>query len=96
MTREACVSVGYTGCEKNGHIPGGPIWVIEWLPRGYAPTKEDRKLAVFFDTDGAWEGYGLGGKRPLPPLLQAVKETIESYLREHPEAAAGHLESKNW
>lgn len=95
--REPCVSIGYTGCKKDGHIPGGPIWVMTWAPKGYLPTREDRKLAVFFDTDHAWgDDYGLGGERPLPPLLRVVKEAIEKHLREHPEDVAGHLESKDW
>lgn len=93
---EPCISIGLSGCDKNDHIPGGVIWMLHWLPKGYAPTKEDRLLGVFFDTDGRWNDYGLGGKRPLPPLLAAVKKAIEDHLREHPEDAAGHLESKDW
>lgn len=83
MAREPCVSFGLSGCK---------------LPKGYGPTKEDRLLGVFFDTDGSWsfEKFGLGGERPLPPLLQAIKKAIEDHLREHPEDAGGHLESKDW
>lgn len=92
--RESCVSFGYSGCDKNGHIPGGPIWMLHWLPKGYAPTKEDRLLAVFFDTEDRWIDCGLGSKRrPLPRLLQVVKEAVEKHLRENPEDAAGHLET---
>ena len=101
---EACVSFGYSGCDKSGHIPGGPIWMLHWLPKGYAPTSEDRLLAVFFDTDGVWDdaNYALSddngdeedGPRRMPPLLRVVKAAIEAHLREHPEDAAGHLECK--
>lgn len=101
---EPCLSIGYSGCDKSGHIPGGPIWMLHWLPKGYAPTEQDRLLAVFFDTDYQWDGCGLRmpedcdeeKPRPLPRLLQVVKIAIEQHLREHPEDAAGHLESKNW
>lgn len=104
--REACLSIGLSGCAKSEHIPGGPIWMLEWLPKGYGPTKEDRLLGVFFDTDNRWSGFGLSatltdedhyeGKRLMPPLLRVVKEAIEKHLREHPEDAAGHLHSKDW
>ena len=95
--REPCVTVGLTGCDKQGHIPGGIIWTLDWLPKGYGPTKEDVRLCVFFDPDGTWsDSSGLGGKRPLPPLLQTVKDAIEKHLREHPEDIAGHLLSKDW
>jgi hypothetical protein len=102
--RRACISVGFSGCEKNGHIPAGPIWLLEWLPKGYGPTYEDRLLAVFFDTDGKWDRDGLRmpeecdeeKPRPLPGLLQVVVKAIEDHLREHPEDAAGHISSKDW
>lgn len=102
--RRAAVSVGYSWCEKKGHIPGGPIWMLHWLPKGYAPTKEDRLLCVFFDTSERWEGGGLrmpedcdeDKPRPMPRLLQIVAKAIENHLREHPEDAAGHLESSDW
>lgn len=90
--REAKVSFGYTWCDKSGHIPGGPIHVMTWLPKGYGPTEEDRLLAVFFDTDGRWGGIG----KELPPLLRVVKKAVEDYLRDHPEEVAGHLTSKDW
>jgi hypothetical protein len=102
--RKPCLSIGYSWCDKNGHIPGGPIWMLHWLPKGYATTKEDRLLAVFFDTDLLWDGSGLRmpeecdeeKPQPMPRLLQVVKTAIENHLREHPEDAAGHLESKDW
>jgi len=73
--------------------------MLHWLPKGYAPTYEDRLLGVFFDTEGKWSDCGLrmpedcdDEKHPLPRLLQVVKTAIENHLREHPEDAAGHLE----
>ena len=89
--REPCLSIGYSWCDENGHIPKSAIWMLNWLPKGYAPTKADRLLAVFFDTDGQWDKYGLGDERPLPPLLGVVKKAIEDHLRDHPEDAAGVL-----
>lgn len=87
--REPCCTVGYTGCEKNGHIPGGPLWTVEWLPKGYAVTLEDRLICTFFDTDHLWDGK-FGPKSP-PPLIKAVCKAIEDHLREYPEDVAGHL-----
>ena len=94
--REPCASFGHSTCDENGHIPGGPIWMLHWLPKGFAPTSQDRLLAVFFDTDGKWDDCGVGSKRALPPLLEAVKKAVEAHLREHPEDAAGHLECKSY
>src|SRR5690349_2599615 len=102
--REPSVSFGFSWTEKVGHIPGGPIWMLHWLPKGYGPTEQDRLLAVFFDTDNQWDGCGLRmpdqcdeeKPTPLPRLLQVVKTAIEDHLRRHPEDAAGHLENKDW
>lgn len=105
MSREPCISIGYSWTtKKEGHIPAGPIWMLHWLPKGYGPTAQDRLLGVFFDTDQKWDGCGLRMPEdcddekptPLPRLLQVVKKAIEDHLREHPEDAGGHLESKDW
>jgi len=89
-------SFGYSWCDKSGHIPGGPIWMLSWLPKGYAPTREDRLLAVFFDTDGSWDEAGLGDSAPLPPLLAVVQKAVQEYLRDNPDEAAGHRKAKDY
>lgn len=86
---EVCCTVGYTWCKPNGHIPGGPLWMVEWLPNGYGPSMDDRLICTFFDTEGRWDGYGV--KEP-PPLIAAVKKAIEDHLRAHPEDMAGHAQ----
>lgn len=90
MMREPCCTVGCAICEKNGHIPGGPLWIIEWLPKGYGPSLEDRLICTFFDTEHCWDWDEFGPKSP-PPLIKAVCRAIEKHLREHPEDIAGHL-----
>jgi hypothetical protein len=87
------VNFGITWCDRNGHIPGGEIWTMRWLSHGYAPTKGDRLLAVWFDTDGAWSNYGLN-EGTLPPLLATVKTAIEEHLKQHPGDISGFIESK--
>ena len=103
--REACVSISYSRCDKNGHIPGGPIWMLHWLPKGYGPSQNDKLLGVFFDTGGEWDGCGLRMPKdcddekphPLPPLLQVVKVAIEKFVRENPDALlGGHFEYPIW
>ena len=99
MSREPCISIGFSWTEKNGRIPAGPIWTVNWLPKGYGPTKDERLLAVFLDTEGKWNGHGLRMPEdcddekpsPLPRLLQVIKVALETHLREHPEDLAGHL-----
>ena len=85
--QEPCCTVGYSICEKNGHIPGGPLWTVEWLPKGYAVSLEDRLICTFFDTGCLWDEFG--PKNP-PPLIKAVCRAIENHLREHSEDIAGH------
>ena len=94
--RDPICSVSYSHCYKNDHIPGGPIWMLEWLPKGYGPGEDDRMIGVLFDTDGRWDTkkYGLGSRAPLPPLIAAIKAAIEAHLREHPEDIAGHASYK--
>lgn len=87
MRKPHC-TVGYTGCKKNGHIPGGPLWTVTWLPKGYAVTLEDRLICTFFDTEHTWDEFG--PKNP-PPLIKVVCKAIEDHLCNHPDDTAGHL-----
>lgn len=90
--REPCCTVGYTWCDKNGHIPGGPLWMVEWLPKGYAISLEDRLICTFFDTGGLWKAYEPGPQEDhTPPLIRVVVKAIEEHLKAHPEDIAGHL-----
>lgn len=90
--REPCCTVGLTSYEKQGHIPGGLIWTVTWLPKGFGPSMQDRLICTFFDTEGRWptERFGLQ-METRPPLIRAVCDAIEKHLREHPEDIAGHL-----
>lgn len=65
------------------------MWAVQWLPKGYAVTLEDRLICAFFDTELLW-GKEFGPTNP-PPLIKAVCKAIEDHLREHPEDVAGHL-----
>lgn len=99
--KQPCCAVSYTWCNKNGHIPGGPLWMVTWLPRGYdvvgslawiyepsTPSLADRLICTFFDTEHAWDEFC--PKNP-PPLIKAVCKAIEDHLRDHPDDVAGHL-----
>lgn len=81
--REPCCMVSLTGIGKNdGHIPRGSLWLVTWLPKGYAPTMLDRLICAFPDPEGLWDDYGLSeGKRP--PLIEAAVKAIEDYMRPH-------------
>lgn len=69
--------------------------MLHWLPHGYATTRDDRLLGIFFDTDGKWDEKSIGDEN-LPELIRVVKKAIEDHLRDHPNDAAGHLDSKDW
>lgn len=86
MGRKPCCSVGFGG---HDHFPKGAAWTIHWLPKGYAITRDDRFLCAFPNPEnGEWEDYGLGDEAPLPPLIKAVTDAIETYFAAHPEEAA--------
>lgn len=73
---EPCCTVGFSGSD---HFPKGATWYVTWLPKGYAPTTEDRLICAFPDPTGEWSDYGLKeGKRP--PLIEAVVTAIEAHL----------------
>lgn len=88
--RQGCLSVGYTGCEKSGHIPGGPMWAVYWLPKGYGLSMQDRLVCAFFDTGNRWDEHNVDRDR-LPPLIRVACEAMEAHLRDHPEDLAGHM-----
>lgn len=86
-----CLSVGYTGCKADGHIPWGPLWTVQWLPKGYGPSMGDRLVCAFFDTGRLWDDYGVSrSDGTLPPLIRVAVEAMEAHLRQHPEDLAGH------
>jgi hypothetical protein len=75
--------VAYTAIGKNdGHIPPGGLWLIEWLPKGYGPTPNDKLVCVF--PDQGWRELGHHVKEGgLPPLIEAVVKVIEDYMLTH-------------
>lgn len=95
--KEPCVTIGYSHCDKCGNIPGGPIWMLHWLPEGYGPSMNDRILGVFFDTGGEWAEHSPGPNFKVPALLEAVKDAIERFMKENPDAAlGGHFQYPIW
>lgn len=85
-----CVTVGFTGTPGDGgHIQRSSIYTFTWLPKGYAPTAEDRMVAVVFAGDIE---SGLG-EEDRHPLIDAVAKAIEDYMRKNPGQAVGFLEN---
>ena len=86
--REPCVSVGYTGREV--HHKNRECWEIYWLPKGYGPTHEDRQVCTVYFESSDDERHGLAkGKRP--PIVEAVCDAVEEFMRQHGDDAAGFL-----
>ena len=79
--REPCCTVSLSGSD---HFPKGTTWYVEWLPKGYGPSNEDRLICAFPDPGGAWceAGYGLSEER-RPPLIAAVVKAINEHLAVH-------------
>ena len=72
------------------------MWLLTWLPSGYGPTKKDKLLFSYFDTDGKFDNFSVrDGQRP--PIIDAVCAAIEKHIDEHPDwEIGGHLISKDW
>lgn len=87
--REPCCSVGLSG---ESRFPRGVTWYVTWLPKGYAPTFEDRMVCAFpAPLDGSWDDCSLSkGKRP--PIIEAVCAAIEAALIAEPELSFGRHE----
>jgi len=85
--KEGCISVGTTFTSGEGHIPRGAIYLLDWLPKGYGPSLEDRRICVIFD-----DKFGDDDREDgLPKLVLAVKATVEKHLRENPDDLFGPI-----
>jgi len=58
--KEPCCGVSYTLCKKEGHIPGGPIWMVEWLPKGLRVSSIVWFLALLGICTGSFYGNAAG------------------------------------
>ena len=80
--RKARCAVGCGGpyaIAKSGLEPGcRHPWHISWLPKGFAPTREDFIICLVAEPPGEdWSDYGLArGERP--PLVEAICSAIEA------------------
>lgn len=73
--RSPCCTVSYSGAD---HFPKGITWYITWLPKGYAPTKEDELVCAVPDK-GNWDSFGLR-EGEHPPLIQAICAAVEKFM----------------
>lgn len=75
--RSACCAVSFSSAD---HFPKGAAWFVTWLPRGYAPTPDDRLICAFPDQEEWGDNYTLrAGNRP--PMIEAVCTAITEALR---------------
>lgn len=90
--RAGCCTVSFGGLQgfPTGHVGYSAWgWEIVWLPKGYAPTPDDKPICAFPNpTDGSWDEYGLGkGRRP--PIIEAVCELVEQLMRNSTDPPGG-------
>lgn len=84
MKKRGRCAVGYGGPYEiaiNGLEPGCKRpWHISWLPKGYAPTRDDFVICLVAEPPGGnWDQYGLArGERP--PMIEAICTVIEEQM----------------
>ncbi len=55
-------------------------WHIVWLPKGYAPTRDDYCIClVAKPPDEDWSESGVG-EGNLPPLIEAICKAIDDHM----------------
>lgn len=75
--REGCIAVTLS---SDAILPKGPIIYLEWLPKGYGPTPDDKIICAFPYVEERHGACKLGeGKRP--PDIELVAEVLTKYFR---------------
>lgn len=91
MTKEPCISVGFTGTSGDGsHIKPSAFYQFTWLPKGYGVDLDQRTVCTLFDPAGLLESRLRKGERH--PLIEKIATVIEEHFRQNPAEVVGFFD----